>query len=171
MLATNSWNGQVQGLNEVNAQYQQQYGPGDYVPNVFIQYWSMRVMAYPPRSLFLFALWGGWRIWRRRLDRSRVVPVAGRVGGCTPFVINTAGLDAHRERPAAVDRPGPDEDQQRRLAGGEHGWVVTSILTFLLLYTVLAVVAWGLMVRYTRRGPEPDEPVAEPVARHAASPP
>ena len=34
------------GLNELNAQYQQQYGPGDYVPNVFIQYWSMRVMAY-----------------------------------------------------------------------------------------------------------------------------
>ena len=46
MLATDSWNGQVQGLNELNAQYQQQYGPGDYVPNVFIQYWSMRVMAY-----------------------------------------------------------------------------------------------------------------------------
>ena len=36
----------MQGLNELNAQYQQQYGPGDYVPNVFIQYWSMRVMAY-----------------------------------------------------------------------------------------------------------------------------
>jgi len=46
LLATNSWNGQVQGLNNVNAQYQQQYGPGDYVPNVFVQYWSMRVMAY-----------------------------------------------------------------------------------------------------------------------------
>ena len=34
------------GLNELQAQYEQQYGPGDYVPNVFIQYWSMRVMAY-----------------------------------------------------------------------------------------------------------------------------
>ncbi len=39
---------------------------------------------------------------------------------------------------------------------------MTSIVTFLLLYAVLAVVAWGLMVRYTRRGPEPDEPAAEP---------
>ena len=46
LLATNSWNGEVQGLNELQAQYQQQYGPGDYVPNVFVQYWSMRVMAY-----------------------------------------------------------------------------------------------------------------------------
>ena len=58
LLATNSWNGQVEGLNELNAQYQQQYGPGNYVPNVFIQYWSMRVMAYTASLVFLFALWG-----------------------------------------------------------------------------------------------------------------
>src|ERR1700758_1186586 len=31
LLATNHWNGQVLGLNQVNAQYQQQYGPGNYV--------------------------------------------------------------------------------------------------------------------------------------------
>ena len=46
VLATGTWNGQVVGLNEVQAQYQQQYGAGNYIPNVFIQYWSMRVMAY-----------------------------------------------------------------------------------------------------------------------------
>ena len=46
ILATLSWNGKVVGLNELQAQYEQQYGPGNYVPNVFVQYWSMRVMAY-----------------------------------------------------------------------------------------------------------------------------
>ena len=46
LLATGTWDGQVQGLSAVNEQYNQQYGPGYYVPNVFIQYWSMRVMAY-----------------------------------------------------------------------------------------------------------------------------
>ena len=46
VLATGTWNGEVQGLNELQAQYEQQYGPGNYIPNVFIQYWSMRVMAY-----------------------------------------------------------------------------------------------------------------------------
>ena len=46
ILATGTWNGKVVGLNPLNAQYQQQFGPGDYVPNVFIQYWGMRVMAY-----------------------------------------------------------------------------------------------------------------------------
>ena len=48
----------MQGLNNLNAQYQKEYGPGNYIPNVFIQYWSMRVMAYLATLVFLFALWG-----------------------------------------------------------------------------------------------------------------
>ena len=68
MLATDSWNGQVVGLNKLNAQYQQQYGPGKYVPNVFIQYWSMRVMAYSGALLLLLAVVGIWLLWRKRLD-------------------------------------------------------------------------------------------------------
>ena len=71
LLATNSWNGQVEGLNQVNAQYQKEYGPGYYVPNVFIQYWSIRVMAYTAALVFLLALWGAWAVWRHRLERAR----------------------------------------------------------------------------------------------------
>src|SRR6266700_7341331 len=33
LLATNHWNGQVIGLNELQAQYTKEFGPGDYVPN------------------------------------------------------------------------------------------------------------------------------------------
>jgi hypothetical protein len=47
LLATNHWNGQVVGMTPLNKQYNKQYGRGDYVPNVFIQYWGMRVMALP----------------------------------------------------------------------------------------------------------------------------
>src|SRR5438105_3296140 len=46
LLATNHWNGQVVGLSPLQSQYSKQFGPGYYVPDVFIQYWSMRVMAY-----------------------------------------------------------------------------------------------------------------------------
>ena len=60
VLATSRWNGKVVGLNELQAQYPQQYGPGNYIPNVFVQYWGMRVMAYSAAGLMLLALWGGW---------------------------------------------------------------------------------------------------------------
>ena len=45
-LATNSFKGKVVGINELQAQYEQEYGPGNYVPDVRLVYWSMRVMAY-----------------------------------------------------------------------------------------------------------------------------
>ena len=92
MLATGTWNGQVLGLNELNAQYQQQYGPGNYVPNVFIQYWSMRVMAYLAVLVFLLALWGVWLLWRKKLrQRSRCSCGVATWAVVTPFLMNTAG--------------------------------------------------------------------------------
>ncbi len=67
ILATNHLDGEVQGLNQLNAEYQKEYGPGNYIPNVFIQYWSMRVMAYLASLVMLFALWGAWLLWRRKI--------------------------------------------------------------------------------------------------------
>src|SRR5213080_995989 len=72
LLATNHWNGQVTGLNELQTQYSKQFGPGNYVPNVFIQYWSMRAMAYLGSLVSLFSLWGAWLAYRRKLEASRV---------------------------------------------------------------------------------------------------
>src|SRR5262249_49853234 len=89
LLATNHWNGEVQGLNEVNAMYQQQYGPGNYVPNVFIQYWSMRVMAYIAALILLLALWGAWAVWKHRLERSRWFLLIATWAVVAPFLMNT----------------------------------------------------------------------------------
>ena len=60
VLATGTWSGPVTGLNQLQAQYQKKYGPGNYIPNVAIQYWSMRTMAYLGTLVLLLALWGGW---------------------------------------------------------------------------------------------------------------
>ena len=74
----------MQGLNPLNEQYQQQYGPGRYIPNVFIQYWSMRVMAYLGALVSLFALWGAWLIHRRHARDVEVVPLGRRRGRSSP---------------------------------------------------------------------------------------
>ena len=59
VLATGTWNGAVTGLNELQSQNEKKYGPGNYVPDVFIQYWSIRVMAYLGSLVLLLGLWGG----------------------------------------------------------------------------------------------------------------
>ena len=71
LLATNSWNGKVVGLNQLQSAVQQQYGPGDYVPNVFIQYWSMRVMAYLRPWCCCWRCGALWLMRRERLATSR----------------------------------------------------------------------------------------------------
>jgi cytochrome d ubiquinol oxidase subunit I len=162
LLATNRWNGQVVGLNQLQAQYSQQYGPGDYVPNVFIQYWSMRVMAYLAVLVLLLALWGAWLLARRRLEKSTwflrlavwAVPV--------PFVISIAGwmLTENGRQPWIVQGLQRVEDANSPNVG--TAWLVTSLVVFVVLYAVLAIVDWWLMARYARRELAPDEPERAP---------
>src|SRR4029450_9348729 len=101
ILATGTWDGQVIGLDELQAQYEQQYGPGNYVPNVFVQYWSMRVMAYLGAAVFLFSLWGAWLIHRGKLGASKWFLLGATWAIITPFLMNTAGwlLTGDRRHP------------------------------------------------------------------------
>ena len=120
LLATDHWNGKVIGLNPLQSQYQQKYGPGYYVPNVFIQYWSMRVMAYIAGWCSCSALWGLWLIRRKTLASARWFLMRGRVGGGAPVPHEHRGLDADRDRPSALDRAGAHADQERCVPVGEH---------------------------------------------------
>ncbi len=91
LLATNTWNGKVVGLDPLQSQYSKQYGPGNYVPNVFIQYWGMRVMAYGGALVLLIAVWGLWLIRRKKLATSRRFLWLATWAVVLPFLMNTAG--------------------------------------------------------------------------------
>ena len=59
-LATGSFNGKVEGLNQLQQQYQQQYGTGRLHPARRSSTGRMRAMAYSASLVFLVALVGGW---------------------------------------------------------------------------------------------------------------
>ena len=151
LLATNHWNGQVLGLNPVDAQYQQQYGPGYYVPNVFIQYWSMRVMAYLATVVLLVALWGLWLLHRKRLATSRWFLRAAVWIAALPFLMNTAGwlLTENGRQPWIVQGLQLTANGVSPSVG--TATVATSIIVFFLVYAALAVVAGVVMTRYSRK--------------------
>jgi cytochrome d ubiquinol oxidase subunit I len=44
-LACNNFNCEVKGVNEIQAEYEAAYGPGDYVPLMVITYWTFRFMS------------------------------------------------------------------------------------------------------------------------------
>jgi cytochrome bd ubiquinol oxidase subunit I len=162
VLATGTWNGQVLGLNQVQAQYAQQYGPGNYVPNVFIQYWSMRVMAYGGVVLLLLGLTGAWLLWRGKLADARWYLRIAIWALPLPFLMNTAGwaLTENGRQPWIVQ--GLQLVRDGVSPSNSAATVITSLTVFVLLYAVLGVADALLMFHFGRRelAPEPAEEAA-----------
>jgi cytochrome bd ubiquinol oxidase subunit I len=161
LLATNHWNGKVVGLDELNAQYQQQYGPGNYVPNVFIQYWSMRAMAYLGALVLLISAWGLWLIRRKKLATSRVFLWVAVWSAVLPFVMNTAGwlLTESGRQPWIVQ--GIMLTKNGISPTVSVTWLWISLVGFIALYGTLGTVDLILMLRYSRKELEPERTDAD----------
>jgi cytochrome d ubiquinol oxidase subunit I len=73
LLAYNNLEGDYKGMNELNAEFQQLYGPGNYIPPVTPVYYSFRIMVGIGMLLMLAAFGGLFLWWRRRqgLDETR----------------------------------------------------------------------------------------------------
>ena len=151
LLATGSWNGEVKGLHQVQKEYEKKYGPGNYVPNVFIQYWSMRVMAYLATLIALFALWGAWLIHRDRLHSSKWFLRLAPWALITPLLMNTAGwvLTENGRQPWIVQ--GLMKTVEGVSVSVSQTDVIISLMVFVLIYIALGAADVFLMFRYGSR--------------------
>jgi cytochrome bd ubiquinol oxidase subunit I len=151
LLATNHWDGKVIGLNPLQSQYVKQYGPGYYVPNVFIQYWAMRVMAYLGALVLLIALWGLWLIRRKKLATSRRFLWVAIWAAVLPFLMNTAGwfLTEIGRQPWIVQ--GLMLTKNGISPSLPVTWIAISLAFFVVLYAVIATVDLLLMLKYSRQ--------------------
>jgi cytochrome d ubiquinol oxidase subunit I len=151
LLATNHWDGKVVGLNPLQSQYSQQFGPGYYVPNVFIQYWSMRVMAYVGVLVLLIGLYGLWLLRREKLATSRRFLWVAIWAAVLPFGMNTAGwlLTESGRQPWIVQ--GIMLTKNGISSSVSSASIVISLVIFVLLYGVLATVDFMLMLKYSRQ--------------------
>jgi cytochrome bd ubiquinol oxidase subunit I len=155
LLADDSWDGRVEGLNELNQQYQQQYGPGNYVPNVFIQYWSMRLMAYLGVAVLLLSSWGLWLVRKERIGSAKWFLLLAPWAVIIPFFMDTAGwmLTENGRQPWIVQ--GLLQTSQGVSPSVSSTMIWVSLTVFVLLYAGLAVLCWTMMFRYGRKEIEP----------------
>ena len=151
VLATNTWSGPVTGLNQLQAEYQAKYGPGNYVPDVFVQYWSIRIMAYLGGLILLLALWGGWLLHKDRLQGSRLFLTLSVWAVVTPFLMNTAGwlLTEVGRQPWIVQGLQKTVNANSPSVSAAEIWI--SLIVFVLAYIVLG-----------RRRPLPDAALLPP---------
>jgi cytochrome d ubiquinol oxidase subunit I len=162
-MATGSFGGQVQGLNELQQQEARQYGRGNYMPNVRVIYWSMRVMAYMGMLMFLVAVLGAWLYWKKRLESARWFHRTAIAAISFPYIAATAGwiLTEMGRQPWIVQ--GLLLTSKANSPSVSATWLGISLAFFIAIYVVLGVVDFVLMRRYARPDrPAPREEVPEP---------
>jgi cytochrome d ubiquinol oxidase subunit I len=152
-MGTGSFDGEIQGLNQLQAQEEKQFGPGDYMPNVRLMYWSMRVMAMLGVAMFLIAAVGAWLYRKRRLHKARWFQWIAIVAIAFPYLAATAGwiLTEMGRQPWIVQDLLKTSDAVSPNLG--TATIATSLGVFALLYLTLGVVDFVLMRRYARVDP------------------
>lgn len=152
-MGTGSFDGKVQGLNQLQAQEQKRYGPGDYMPSIETVYWAMRVMAVLGVVMVLIACTGSWLYWRRRLEHARWFLWTAIGAIAFPYVAATAGwlVTEMGRQPWIVQ--GLLKTSQAVSPDVSAVTVGVSLGVFAALYITLGVVDFVLMRRYARLDP------------------
>ena len=152
-LATGSFNGEVQGMNPLQADAEREYGAGDYVPPVRTTYWSMRVMAYAGSLVFFVLAVGAFLYRRRTLATTRWFLWAGVATIPLPYVSALAGwmLTEVGRQPWIVW--GLLKTADANSPSVSSGTIALSLGVFAALYGALAVVDVILMRRYASVDP------------------
>jgi cytochrome d ubiquinol oxidase subunit I len=147
-LATGSFSGTVQGLDNLNKAYQHQYGPGNYLPSVRTIYWSMRGMAYAGSLVALIGIVGAFLYWRKKLATARWFHWAAIVNAFLPFVAASFGwvLTEMGRQPWIVQ--GLLQTAAANSPSVSTTWIGISLGVFVALYIALLVVDIWLMRRY-----------------------
>jgi cytochrome d ubiquinol oxidase subunit I len=151
ILAKGSPTATVQGIDDLQAQYAAQYGPGSYVPMIPVAFWTFRLMIGIGMLAMVVA---GFYLWSTRKGRephrwlTRWLPLIPLL----PAAANTLGwifTETARQPWIAFGLTKVADGLSPGLTAGE---VLASLLGFAVIYGVLAVV-WLRLVRHLSRQP------------------
>jgi cytochrome bd ubiquinol oxidase subunit I len=154
LLAYNQLTGKVEGINQLQAQYQQTYGPGNYIPPVAITYWSFRAMVgagFLMAALALYALF---------LTMGEAVPkTPSRVfkflpwAIALPYLANTTGwlMTELGRDPWVVFGLMKIQDGISNTVPA--GFILLSLILFTVVYGALMVADIYLLRKFAKAGP------------------
>jgi cytochrome d ubiquinol oxidase subunit I len=170
-LATNSFNGEVEGINELKAEYVERYSERtelaaeNYVPPMLITFWSFRLMIVLGAGAALLALFAWLYTRKGKMPTSGTVAMVALLMIPTPYLANFAGwILAEMGRQPWIVAPvyenfDPDnpvylttQDAVSPVLVNSSGTVAVSLVLFTLLYGTLAVIWFTLMRKYAAQG-------------------
>jgi cytochrome d ubiquinol oxidase subunit I len=150
ILSCNQTSCAVQGINDLQAAYEKQFGPGNYVPFVVLIYWAFRAMVGAGVLMVALAAWMLYRAMRgMNLAPAwllRILPFALFL----PYVANSAGwiLTEMGRQPWIVF--GVLKTEQAVSPNVPATTVLASAILFTLLYGALMVADVYLLAKYAK---------------------
>ncbi|PNQ80935.1 cytochrome ubiquinol oxidase subunit I [Paenibacillus sp. F4] len=154
-LSYSKFTGSVPGMNELQAQYEKTYGPGDYIPPVRTTFWSFRIMIAAGCGMIALALYGAYLTFRKKLEGSHRWFFRLMIWGISlPFIGNTAGwimTEIGRQPWTVFGLLQTKDSVSPTVVAGE---VLFSFISFTTLYLILTGVLAFLFYRTARKGPD-----------------
>ena len=158
-LLYNNFEGEVEGIKDLQAKAVMQYGPGNYIPSVVITFWSFRIMVGVGVLMGLLALLAVIRPKIRLLEKSRLFLKTLLPAMALPYLASTFGwiLTESDRQPWIVY--GLQKVQDAASPNLTAGTVLFSLILFtLLLGATVAVTGW-LMYKYGTSDPKAEKAV------------
>jgi cytochrome d ubiquinol oxidase subunit I len=153
LLAYNQLTGEVQGIYNLQAQYVQKYGEGNYIPPVAATYWSFRLMVGAGFLLLFLALYALFLVMSEVYDQRTRILGLFVWAIFLPYLANTAGwlMTELGRAPWVVFGLMKIEDGLSTTVSG--GSVLVSLIGFTLVYGVLMAADIYLLAKFAKVGP------------------
>jgi len=156
LLAYNQFSGKVEGINDLQAAYQQQYGPGDYLPPVPLIYWSFRAMVGAGFLMLFLVLIGLYLLLKNKFENSPrflkiLIPVI-----LLPYLANSTGwlmTELGRQPWIVFGLMKTETGVSTAVAASS---VLLTVVLFTAVYGALMVVTVYLLRKYAKTDPVKD---------------
>jgi cytochrome d ubiquinol oxidase subunit I len=152
LLSFNQLDCEIQGIYDLQEQFQEQYGPGDYIPPVAVIYWSFRIMVGAGFTMAALALYALFMVMGEMIDAHPRVLRIFQWAVLLPYLANAAGwiLTEMGRVPWVVYGLMRIEDAVSPVVSG--GQVLLSLIFYTLVYGALMVATIYLLVKFAKAG-------------------
>ena len=161
-MSTGDFNGVVEGVNDLEASYDKQFGPGNYTPNIPLAYWSFRLMIGFGFIGAFFALLALWQMRKGGSPKGKWFAPAMISLPFLPLLANSFGwiFTETARQPWAVFGLSKTADGVSTVVSA--GAVLFTMIAFTVLYGILAFIEVGLILRVIKMGPAEELDYADP---------
>jgi len=162
LLSYNQLDCEIKGMNDLQAEFAAQYGPGDYTPPPVIPYWSFRIMVGAGFLMIALAIYALFLAMGELLEKRTLALRVFQWVIILPYLASTAGwlLTEVGRFPWAVY--GLVTLEQGVSNTVSAGMVAVSLVGYFLVYAALMVATLYLLFKYAKAGPASIDPPAPP---------